>query len=510
MTQSQPVKQNAKAPGRAVGLSGIERVIVDFYESNDVLVHEAGAEWFVAGDGQFSLTALAMAILSALPAAAPAEPGETNSVADSTGEKTGTHGASKEIGGQSRADLTPVSTLSPPPPDAVRSALWHAQVRFQCLADHFKEVGEDALLAMSEVDAERMAKGLAALAPAVGVTGTREIKSVIDEMIAVATIEDDGNIPEWTSDNQAEIDKWQVRLSDALSASDSGAGAGEPWPGYPGYALAAPPVRGDRERLLADLVEHLLQNDPNEPIADNGMTVFDAWREQANRVLIDTPFSLPLQPSASEPIWPRSFESAPRDGSWIIARCNDHSEMYKLRWDGEHWSCPEANTSFGDGLFLPNGDWVPDLFSRQATPISALSPVPDATVSARLQPFTTAPRDGRWIVVRCNDHSKTYLVQWNGGHWIDNDGLTYGDGLFLPNGDWEMVPEILTSPQDAGRAAAIEDVIAVLEALQAHAKRSMDNKAEQTNGHAARFHRHATLGEAISAVKSLSTKGGER
>jgi hypothetical protein len=35
-----------------------------------------------------------------------------NTVADSTGEKTGTHGASKEAGGHSRDGLTPVSSLS--------------------------------------------------------------------------------------------------------------------------------------------------------------------------------------------------------------------------------------------------------------------------------------------------------------------------------------------------------------------------------------------------------------
>lgn len=52
---------------------------------------------------------------------------ETNSVADSTGEKTGTHGASKEAGGHSRDGLTPVSALSAATPklapDAVREAL---------------------------------------------------------------------------------------------------------------------------------------------------------------------------------------------------------------------------------------------------------------------------------------------------------------------------------------------------------------------------------------------------
>lgn len=37
--------------------------------------------------------------------------------------------------------------------------------------------------------------------------------------------------------------------------------------------------------MLRDLVQTLLTHDPNEPIADNGMTVLDGWRERASRVL---------------------------------------------------------------------------------------------------------------------------------------------------------------------------------------------------------------------------------
>lgn len=43
-----------------------------------------------------------------------------------------------------------------PPADAARIALEHAKTRFACLVDHFKEVGEEALCVMSEVDGERM------------------------------------------------------------------------------------------------------------------------------------------------------------------------------------------------------------------------------------------------------------------------------------------------------------------------------------------------------------------
>lgn len=38
---------------------------------------------------------------------------------------------------------------------------------------------------------------------------------------------------------------------------------------------------------LRDLVKTLIENDPDAPIADNGMTVLDGWRERATRVLAD-------------------------------------------------------------------------------------------------------------------------------------------------------------------------------------------------------------------------------
>lgn len=38
---------------------------------------------------------------------------------------------------------------------------------------------------------------------------------------------------------------------------------------------------------LQDLVNTLIENDPSEPIADNGMTVLDGWRDRAKRVLAE-------------------------------------------------------------------------------------------------------------------------------------------------------------------------------------------------------------------------------
>ena len=37
---------------------------------------------------------------------------------------------------------------------------------------------------------------------------------------------------------------------------------------------------------LRYLTKIMLENDPNETIADNGMTVLDSWRDMAERVLV--------------------------------------------------------------------------------------------------------------------------------------------------------------------------------------------------------------------------------
>lgn len=52
--------------------------------------------------------------------------------------------------------------------------------------------------------------------------------------------------------------------------------------GHPALAIEA----ADAIDRLSDLVQTLLDNDPTEPVADNGMTVLDAWRERARATLI--------------------------------------------------------------------------------------------------------------------------------------------------------------------------------------------------------------------------------
>ncbi len=61
------------------------------------------------------------------------------------------------------------------------------------------------------------------------------------------------------------------------------------------------------------------------------------------------------------------------------------------------------------------------------------------------QPFAAAPKDGRWIIARCNDHSALFYISWGrdrkGEMWWRSEFASYGDGLFLPHGDWIDAPQ---------------------------------------------------------------------
>jgi hypothetical protein len=55
------------------------------------------------------------------------------------------------------------------------------------------------------------------------------------------------------------------------------------------------------------------------------------------------------------------WKNAPRDGRWIIARCNDKVTLHRVSWGvdrkGDVGWCA-ADRSFGDGIFEPFGGWV--------------------------------------------------------------------------------------------------------------------------------------------------------
>ena len=84
--------------------------------------------------------------------------------------------------------------------------------------------GEQHAPAISQVETPRV------IAPEAGA-----ISAVINEMISVAAREDVDNLPDWTADNRAQIDRWQARLQDAIRQEETSAqrlclGCGKPYP----------------------------------------------------------------------------------------------------------------------------------------------------------------------------------------------------------------------------------------------------------------------------------------
>jgi hypothetical protein len=63
------------------------------------------------------------------------------------------------------------------------------------------------------------------------------------------------------------------------------------------------------------------------------------------------------------------------------------------------------------------------------------------------RPIETAPKDGRWIIAVCNNRVSVHRISWGRNRdgqlgWCEADGfLSYGDGLFSPNGGWTPCPQ---------------------------------------------------------------------
>lgn len=91
----------------------------------------------------------------------------------------------------------------------------------------------------------------------------REIQAVINEMIEVATGDDDSVMADWTSDNRADIDKWQSRIANVLSALPQEA---------PAQAQDAV-VQQIGDKKLLEIMDHTL---PNAAIARLKETI---WKD---------------------------------------------------------------------------------------------------------------------------------------------------------------------------------------------------------------------------------------
>lgn len=56
--------------------------------------------------------------------------------------------------------------------------------------------------------------------------------------------------------------------------------------------------------------------------------------------------------------WNADMASAPKDGRWLLAASNDHTQHFRIRWGqrdtGYYW-LTEGGRYYGDGLF---GGWI--------------------------------------------------------------------------------------------------------------------------------------------------------
>jgi hypothetical protein len=64
----------------------------------------------------------------------------------------------------------------------------------------------------------------------------------------------------------------------------------------------------------------------------------------------------------------RQWSDVPRDGKWIIALCNDHSQIYRIYavegqpdlWTTGNKTFGGCLQTYGEGLFCAGGCWIPD------------------------------------------------------------------------------------------------------------------------------------------------------
>lgn len=60
----------------------------------------------------------------------------------------------------------------------------------------------------------------------------------------------------------------------------------------------------------------------------------------------------------------RPWDTAPKDGTWIIALCNDRQSIMRLSWGKDRsgvlsWCSTTGSYGCGDGLFATRGGWIP-------------------------------------------------------------------------------------------------------------------------------------------------------
>lgn len=366
-------------------------------------------------NGSITLSKRAAELLTGIvqsPTRDAAEGADKNSVADSTGEKAGAPGASKGAGGHSRGDLTPVSTLSSATPQPEPDAIFCDEK----IIRRFFDDGADGNRARRALD--RIMAALTAPVPspdALTVAERREVDdnirgALIDEGKHVAVPSPDGTTPiniirslgpPDPSDEEFE-QGWAACqhavdsvLCDAYSASALATGAAEPVAFDPtnhhnalkcpycnpqGLSFATPPVREDLEaRQLLDNLENacdrLCETRPQaayDAMIAGGQKDLLWELDQARRAARDF-LSLPVQPGAGEREAWQSIETAPRDGTRVLATGGGLASEIEIVSYNERVGCWDApNDTLDDRDDEPQGYSRPKLWqalpslSRQA------------------------------------------------------------------------------------------------------------------------------------------------
>lgn len=196
------------------------------------------------------------------------------------------------------------------------------------------------------------------------------LQSVLDEMIGVATGDDDSALAEWTSQNRATIDLWQCRIKDAIG-SRSPAGTLSP---------------SDAETVIAGIKRFGLASDGSD-LRDLSFAVC-RLRAQVERLTSS------LRESLTDNAWNAYHCGVTKEGGkWMDGGMSDAEWLQRELGLGDGWhDCADIQKR------------IPEVVEKQiaslAIPSTVRTPEPRGFCPC-CNNFTTRYPDGRQTCVRC-------------------------------------------------------------------------------------------------------------